>query len=291
MTCVAYLPRLRSPAVSPGFHDRGPLPAVPARHGAPLVPVRVYVAVPDHHLLVRDGLGRRRLHPRPDPSAFILGRQPPVRLRCGAVPLCFFPMRFGPLRRSSRSPFVYFSGVVMAAGRVTMGLRRPLGSLRRPYLRPGHAALIRRGTRLATVLYRLDVLLEFLGPMMRFLRAVGGPLAAGTGLFHQPLAHLVAIIAHHHIVPLTTDVANCPISLRATAKTPRRARPPAPRADGERRSRPPSADVLSRGGSPGRPGSIRRPPNRAGRSTPSPTRSWSGTPGRCRSSAPTRPAG
>jgi two-component system, chemotaxis family, protein-glutamate methylesterase/glutaminase len=34
----------------------GPLPAVHAEHGLPIVPGRIYVAPPDHHLLVREGV-------------------------------------------------------------------------------------------------------------------------------------------------------------------------------------------------------------------------------------------
>jgi two-component system chemotaxis response regulator CheB len=46
----------RGHSALPAVLDRcGPLPAVPAEHGAPLVPGRIHVAVPDQHLLVRDG--------------------------------------------------------------------------------------------------------------------------------------------------------------------------------------------------------------------------------------------
>jgi two-component system, chemotaxis family, protein-glutamate methylesterase/glutaminase len=51
---VLHLPA-GGPSVLARIIDRsGPLPAVPAVHGAPLEAGRIYVAVPDHHLLVRD---------------------------------------------------------------------------------------------------------------------------------------------------------------------------------------------------------------------------------------------
>jgi two-component system chemotaxis response regulator CheB len=49
----------------PEILDRcGPLPAVRAEQGEPLVPGHVYVAVPDHHLLVHDGRMRLSRAPR-----------------------------------------------------------------------------------------------------------------------------------------------------------------------------------------------------------------------------------
>src|SRR5262245_51773960 len=58
---VVHLPA-QAPSALPGILDRaGPLPAASARDGAPIRPGRVYVAPPDHHLLVYRGrmeLGR-----------------------------------------------------------------------------------------------------------------------------------------------------------------------------------------------------------------------------------------
>ncbi|MCW2631291.1 MAG: two-component system, chemotaxis family, response regulator CheB [Pseudonocardia sp.] len=52
---VLHIPR-DSPSALPGILDRaGPLPAVPATHGARLRRGTIYVAVADHHLLIRDG--------------------------------------------------------------------------------------------------------------------------------------------------------------------------------------------------------------------------------------------
>ncbi|MDP9799426.1 two-component system chemotaxis response regulator CheB [Catenuloplanes nepalensis] len=52
---VLHMPA-RGDTVLAAILDRcGPLPARPARHGEALLPGQVYVAVPDHHLLVRDG--------------------------------------------------------------------------------------------------------------------------------------------------------------------------------------------------------------------------------------------
>src|SRR3712207_1859700 len=48
--------RARADSLLATILDRcGPLPARPAEHGASLSPGRIHVAVPDHHLLVRDG--------------------------------------------------------------------------------------------------------------------------------------------------------------------------------------------------------------------------------------------
>src|SRR3954452_1551840 len=45
-----------SPGILPQILDRvGPLPAAHAQAGEPIEPGHVYVAPPDHHLLVRDG--------------------------------------------------------------------------------------------------------------------------------------------------------------------------------------------------------------------------------------------
>jgi two-component system chemotaxis response regulator CheB len=52
---VLHIPT-RAPSALPGILDRaGPLPAVPARHGAPILPGMIYVAPADHHLLISDG--------------------------------------------------------------------------------------------------------------------------------------------------------------------------------------------------------------------------------------------
>src|SRR5262249_49919901 len=83
-TVAAGLPRdLPAPVavvlhVSPRSESRlpqilsraGPLPALHARDGEPLYPGRIYVAPPDHHLLVQDGRcavvrGPREHHVRP----------------------------------------------------------------------------------------------------------------------------------------------------------------------------------------------------------------------------------
>src|SRR5215211_5532331 len=45
-----------SPGILPQILDRvGPLPVAPARHGGSINPGHVYVAPPDHHLLVKSG--------------------------------------------------------------------------------------------------------------------------------------------------------------------------------------------------------------------------------------------
>lgn len=52
---VLHIPS-RAPSALPGILDRaGPLPALPARHGALIQPGMIYVAPADHHLLIRDG--------------------------------------------------------------------------------------------------------------------------------------------------------------------------------------------------------------------------------------------
>jgi two-component system chemotaxis response regulator CheB len=52
---VTHMPARGSSAL-PAILDRsGPLPAIPAEQGAPLKPGCIHVAVPDQHLLVRDG--------------------------------------------------------------------------------------------------------------------------------------------------------------------------------------------------------------------------------------------
>lgn len=51
---VLHIP-MRAPSALPGILDRaGPLPALPARHGARIEPRMIYVAPADHHLLIRD---------------------------------------------------------------------------------------------------------------------------------------------------------------------------------------------------------------------------------------------
>jgi two-component system chemotaxis response regulator CheB len=53
---VLHIPRT-SPGALPGILDRaGPMPAVAAGHGEPLRPGVVYVAPPDRHVLVEDGV-------------------------------------------------------------------------------------------------------------------------------------------------------------------------------------------------------------------------------------------
>jgi len=52
---VTHMPATAHSALAAVLDRCGPLPVSPAEHEAPLLPGRVHVAVPDHHLLVRDG--------------------------------------------------------------------------------------------------------------------------------------------------------------------------------------------------------------------------------------------
>lgn len=67
---VVHTPPSR-PSLLPTILERaGPLPAAHARHGEPIVGGRIYIAPPDHHLLVRSGYvevtrGPRENHSRP----------------------------------------------------------------------------------------------------------------------------------------------------------------------------------------------------------------------------------
>src|SRR5215204_1549450 len=52
---VLHMPTGGVSALPAILRRAGPLPSVPARHGAPLQHGRIFVAVPNHHLIVSDG--------------------------------------------------------------------------------------------------------------------------------------------------------------------------------------------------------------------------------------------
>jgi two-component system chemotaxis response regulator CheB len=52
---VLHMPAHADSALAAILDRCGPLPARSARHGEPLLPGQVHVAVPDHHMLVKDG--------------------------------------------------------------------------------------------------------------------------------------------------------------------------------------------------------------------------------------------
>ena len=52
---VLHLPATGTSALPETLHRHGPLPAAHVRDGEPIRPGRIYVAPPDHHVLLRTG--------------------------------------------------------------------------------------------------------------------------------------------------------------------------------------------------------------------------------------------
>lgn len=92
----AFLVALHMPAGTPSILARildrtGPLPAVAAEHGIDLQPARIYVASPDHHLLVTDH--RVMLSQGPTEN----GHRPAINALFRSVALTFGPRAIGVL--------------------------------------------------------------------------------------------------------------------------------------------------------------------------------------------------
>jgi two-component system, chemotaxis family, protein-glutamate methylesterase/glutaminase len=88
---VLHIPANSASALPAILSRRGPLPATHARHGEPIEAGRIYVAPPDHHLLVVDGAGKIELARGPREN----GHRPSVDLLFRSAAAAFGPRVVG----------------------------------------------------------------------------------------------------------------------------------------------------------------------------------------------------
>lgn len=115
----AYLMVLHVPAGAPSILARiidrsGPLPAVAAEDGAPLEPGRIYVGVPDRHLLVADH--RVMLSQGPTEN----GHRPAINALFRSVAVTFGPRAIGVLLSGVLDDGVLGMGAVRSRGGTTI---------------------------------------------------------------------------------------------------------------------------------------------------------------------------
>ncbi len=116
----AYLMVLHMPAGAPSILSRiidrkGPLPAVTAEHGAELQPGRIYVARPDHHLLVDDD--RVLLSQGPTEN----GHRPAIDTLFRSVAVAFGPRAIGVLLSGVLDDGVLGLAAIRSRGGTTIG--------------------------------------------------------------------------------------------------------------------------------------------------------------------------
>ena len=116
----AYLMVLHMPCGVPSILSRiidrnGPLPAVTAEHGGELQPGRIYVARPDHHLLVDDG--RVLLSQGPTEN----GHRPAINTLFRSVALAFGPRAIGVLLSGVLDDGVLGLAAIRSRGGTTIG--------------------------------------------------------------------------------------------------------------------------------------------------------------------------
>jgi two-component system chemotaxis response regulator CheB len=116
----AYLMTLHIPAGAPSILARiidrsGPLPAVTAESGAGLEPARIYVATPDHHLLVDDH--RVVLSQGPTEN----GHRPAINALFRSVALAFGPRAVGVLMSGVLDDGVLGLEAIRSRGGATIG--------------------------------------------------------------------------------------------------------------------------------------------------------------------------
>ncbi|KUI24092.1 protein-glutamate methylesterase [Mycobacterium sp. IS-1742] len=111
---VLHMPP-NAPSVLPRILDRaGPLPAVAAVDGATLEPGRIYVAVPNRHLMVRD----RRILLSKGPTENM--NRPAVNALFRSVAVDFGPRAIGVVMSGVLDDGVLGSGAILARGGVTV---------------------------------------------------------------------------------------------------------------------------------------------------------------------------
>jgi two-component system, chemotaxis family, protein-glutamate methylesterase/glutaminase len=116
----AYLMTLHIPAGAPSILARivdrsGPLPAAAAENGGPLEPAQIYVATPDHHLLVDDH--RVVLSQGPTEN----GHRPAINALFRSVALAFGPRAVGVLLSGVLDDGVLGLDAIRARGGITIG--------------------------------------------------------------------------------------------------------------------------------------------------------------------------
>ena len=116
----AYLMVLHMPAGAPSILSRiidrkGPLPAVTAEHGGELQPGHIYVARPDHHLLVDDD--RVLLSQGPTEN----GHRPAINTLFRSVALAFGPRAIGVLLSGVLDDGVLGLAAIRSRGGTTIG--------------------------------------------------------------------------------------------------------------------------------------------------------------------------
>jgi two-component system chemotaxis response regulator CheB len=116
----AFLVALHLPPAAPSVlarivDRRGPLPAVTAEQGTELEPAHIYVAVPDHHLLVDDHRVVLSRGPREN------GHRPAINALFRSVALAFGPRAIGVLLSGVLDDGVSGLGTIQARGGVTIG--------------------------------------------------------------------------------------------------------------------------------------------------------------------------
>ncbi|MBX9640522.1 MAG: chemotaxis protein CheB [Mycobacteriaceae bacterium] len=116
----AYLITLHMPAAAPSVlaqivDRRGPLPAVTAASGAKLEPAHIYVAAPDHHLLVADHATLLSHGPTEN------GHRPSINALFRSVALTFGPRAIGILLSGVLDDGVLGLQAIRARGGITIG--------------------------------------------------------------------------------------------------------------------------------------------------------------------------
>jgi two-component system chemotaxis response regulator CheB len=115
----AYLMVLHMPAGAPSILARivdrsGPLPAVAAQNGAPLEPGRIYVGVPDRHLMVADHQVLLSQGPTEN------GHRPAINALFRSVALTFGPRAIGVLLSGMLDDGVLGMGAIRSRGGATI---------------------------------------------------------------------------------------------------------------------------------------------------------------------------
>lgn len=116
----AFLATLHLPPAAPSVlarivDRRGPLPAVAAEHGTEIQPAHIYVAIPDHHLLVDNN--RLVLSRGPTEN----GHRPAINALFRSVAVAYGPYAIGILLSGVLDDGVLGLGAIRARGGVTIG--------------------------------------------------------------------------------------------------------------------------------------------------------------------------